>query len=263
MGAADEIAYSEKLKDLVKYVEPLMNLINKMPKGEEHTAKRNKLVNIYDVFTNKRKVKMNFLTKCEQVVQTLLSVSAPGPSAILDTSYASKPSTLQAVTENLVPLSSNLTFVATARQCIGLVNDNLSSATFGHPKPPRKRRRHDSDDANSSCLPDSLQLEIATLCSRYTFQIVSTAPTEKHVVTLCCKPKNRDFPRVPSILVRVAEDYPKNIPEYTMSVPGESDLVDCIKGNFVKILQSKKKQSQFVTCILEAWEQSINDALTA
>eukprot|EP00112_Aurelia_sp_Birch-Aquarium-sp1_P022252 Seg6202.1 transcript_id=Seg6202.1/GoldUCD/mRNA.D3Y31 product="Mediator of RNA polymerase II transcription subunit 15" protein_id=Seg6202.1/GoldUCD/D3Y31 len=180
LDASDESAYAEKLKELAKYTEPLRSLINKMPKDGEHAIKRKKLVHIDEVFSNKRRVSLAFLAKCEQVVHALLSA---------DTTTTVKPGILQAVTDHLVPLSTN---------------PSLS--------------------------------------------------------------KKPGIPSIPPLVIKVPACYPKRTPEYSSSSAENSDslLLGEVRKNFLaRLLESQKEQFHSVTCILEAWEQSLTETLNA
>ena len=261
LDASDESAYAEKLKELAKYIEPLRSLINKMPKDGEHAIKRKKLVHIDEVFSNKRRVSLAFLAKCEQVVHTLLSA---------DTMTTVKPGILQAVTDHLVPLSTNPSLVTAAQRCIDPVLKALSAPTIRHPKPPRKRRRpssdDDDDDDDNSNLPDALQMEIAHLWSRFSFDLDPDSRMDTAFFTLSCKSKKPGIPSIPPLVIKVPACYPKRTPEYSSSSAENSDslLLDEVRKNFLaRLLESQKEQFHSVTYILEAWEQSLMETLNA
>eukprot|EP00794_Sanderia_malayensis_P014002 gene14002-15460_t len=265
LGAADEVAYAEKLKELVKYVEPLGALINKMSKGEEHAAKRNKLMNIYEVFTNKRRVTPAFLSKCEQVVQALLSVATPPPQPNPGSAYNVKQNALLTVTENLVPLASNAMLLPAADHCIDPVLKCVSAATIRHPKPPRSKKRprpsSAMDENSNSPFPYALQLEIAHLCTRFLFQIDEGLAERNQCPTFHCKPKISDMPSPPSIILRVPENYPNQSPDYTIPMQDDSVLAQTVKSKFKhKLLKHELEQFQSITCILEAWDESIRES---
>lgn len=256
LDASEESAYAEKLKELAKYIEPLRNLINKMPKDGEHAPKIKKLCQIELIFTNKRRVNLTMLSRCEQVVHTLLSS---------DTSVNPKPSMLQTVTDHLVPLATNPSLVTAAHQCIYPVQRTLTTPTIKQPKPPRRKRRRSSDDEDcGSNLPDALQMEIAHLWNRFTFDVDSSSKIDKSFFTISCKTKKPGLPTLPPLVIRVPASYPKRMPEYSSSHSenGEDLLLDRVKKNFLsRLLETRKEQFHSVTYILEAWEKSLQESL--
>ena len=257
LDASEESAYADKLKELAKYVEPLRSLINKMPKDGEHATKIKKLQQIEEIFVNKRRVNLTVLFRCEKVVHTLLSS---------DTSSVNpKPSMLQTVTDHLAPLATNLSLVAAAHQCIYPVQRTLITPTIKQPKPPRKRRRPSSDDEDcSSNLPDALQMEIAHLWNRFTFDLDSTSKMDKSFFTISCRSKRSGLPSLPPLVIRVPASYPKKMPEYTAMNNDDSGnlLLEQVNKRFWhQLLESQKEQFHSVTYILEAWEKCVQETL--
>ena len=257
LDASEETAYADKLKELAKFIEPLRSLINKMPKDGEHATKVKKLQQIEEIFTNKKRVNLNVLFRCERVVHTLLSS---------DTSSVNpKPSMLQTVTDHLAPLAANPSLVATAHQCIYPVQRTLTTPTIKQPRPPRKRRRPSSDDEEcSSNLPDALQMEIAHLWNRFTFNLDSRCEVDKSFFTLSCRTKKSGLPSLPPLVLRVPASYPKKMPEYTTTNENNSEnlLLERVKSNLkCQLLESQKEQFHSVTYILEAWEKSVQETL--
>ena len=255
LDASEESAYAEKLKEIAKYIEPLRSLINNMPKDGEHAPKIKKLKQIELIFTNKKRVSLAFLTKCEQIVNALLSS---------DTAGNQKPTMLQTVTDHLVPLAGNPSLISAAHQCIQPVLNTLNMPTVRPPKAPRKRRRSSSDDEDCSLLPDALQMEIAHLWSRFSFDLDMTSKLDKSFFTISCRPKTPKMSSLPPLLIKVPACYPKRTPDYTLSYPDndENMLLNCVKKNFLsRLLESSKGQFHSVTYILESWEQSLKETL--
>ena len=257
LDASEESAYAEKLKELAKYIEPLRSLINQMPKDGEHATKIRKLQQIEEIFVNKKRVNLTVLCRCEKVVHTLLSS---------DTSSVNpKPNMLQTVTDHLAPLAANPSLVAAAHQCIYPVQRTLRTPTIKQPKPPRKRRRPSSDDEDcGSNLPDALQMEIAHLWNRFTFNVDSGSNVDKSFFTISCKTKKSGLPSLPPLVIRVPASYPKKMPEYNTinTDSGANLLIEQVKRNFGgRLLESQKEQFHSVTYILEAWEKSVQETL--
>ncbi len=59
-----------------------------------------------------------------------------------------------------------------------------------HPRPPRKRKRisNTTNKNDQSSLPDSVQLEMAHLWTKFSFKVDNNSLQKNHVITVSCKP---------------------------------------------------------------------------
>lgn len=269
---ADEIMYTDKFKEMSKYIDPLKRLIKQMPITEDLKKEHAKMNGLLEVIMNKnRRVQMNVLNQCENVLRKLfpdvasnVPIGTPDPNVIEHSNIPTpaKP-TLQPMGEVVTNIITNANLMSQTRQNI-LPGMFALNAPMIRPPPPlpksRKRSYEDLDPSfgqNRSELPHALQMEIVHLLQNFSIKIDTSQSVDKSGVTLICESKHCSIPSsICSVSVRIPGNYPKTEPGFCLRDFGNSLKVSEVRDHMSKKLMRLPYTMTF-SSILKAWEQSL------
>ena len=247
---AEEQAISEKLKEMTKYVEPLLNVITHMP--EEHKKEKEKMKGLYDILTKQEKrVRLKVLERCENVLKRIFPDIVPTPP---------KPGPPQPMGEVLNNVTASAHIMSQVRQNMmpGIIA--LNAPMISPPPPPRKRLRPESQESDKkSPLPNALQTEVARLYNRFDIKLHPCHPSDKGGVVLTCKCKfDKTIPLPYDLTIRVPSNYPKSEPEYEIKISDDPTLQQTIRSQLQKKL-FRLPHSMTFSAIFLSWEQCVKE----
>ena len=257
MSGNEEQAYLAKWKQLQIYIEPLKRMINRMAKDED-PKNMNKMKNLLDILSDSSKrVSMNALLKCEQVLRQMDSKPVPDPLP----TKAADAHMCQTLLDAVVSQIKSPMLNHTLHRTFGPAVQALHGPPLRIPSPPPKQIRLDDDPKDSSDIPNLLQGEVARLDVRFRVTLHQLHHAGSRSIRLMCYLNDKNLPNVPPISVTIPEDYPQSSPicdpdlEDYKSTPFLEKVQKMLQ---VQLLQLPDKHA--LTSFLNCWEMSIRRA---
>ena len=257
MSSNEEQAYLAKWKQLQIYIEPLKRMINRMAKDEDR-KNMNKMKNLLDILSDSSKrVSMNALIKCEQVLRQMDPKPVPDPLP----TKAADAHMCQTLLDAVVSQIKSPMLNHTLHRTFGPAVQALHGPPLHIPSPPPKRKRLDDESKDTSDIPNLLQGEVARLDKRFRVTLHQLHHTGSRTIRLLCHLNDKHLPNVPPISVTIPEDYPQSSPIC------DQDLEDYKSTPFLEKVQKmlgaqllQLPDKHALTSLLNCWEMSIRRA---
>ncbi|KAK7077384.1 mediator complex subunit Med15, partial [Halocaridina rubra] len=252
----EDVAYREKVRQLSKYIVPLRRVIERI--GNEDVEKSRKMKQLLDMLQNpQRRMPMDTLLKCEQVLVKLEIRDDTGPSA--PPSMESRIATLNEAVNNV---SKSLSGAHTLHRTFAPALSVLLGPTYT--SNPTKRFKRDNPLQplpETPNISDVVQGEVARLNSRFRVNLDCQQPPGSDDLTLICQLDDPSLPCVPPITLTIPSTYPLKTPKCDL-LPVDYETTDFLKSTRESMLVRLQNMPPHcsLTMILHCWEMSVRQA---
>lgn len=245
----EEQLYVEKLKQLAVYAEPLRKMIAKMQNEEDKANKDSKNLKKLKILLSilgdsKERVPYASLLKVENVLVRRLGFNKQDKQAA--TFGHSLVSALHAKADS--PQSNN-----TLYRMFGPTLATIHGPPICPPVVPSSRRESPKPD---SILPQVVKTEIAQLANKFTVDYANDGDEDCERMALVCSINDKTLPAVPSLLIRIPEDYPYSSPYCDTKDYDSTEFFKRIRDRLKDKLSSLPRMYSFSTLLLN-WESCV------
>ncbi|XP_013392352.1 mediator of RNA polymerase II transcription subunit 15 isoform X2 [Lingula anatina] len=266
LRSAEDQAYLDKLKQLSKYIEPLRRMINKIDKDEDRKKDLSKMKSLLEILSDSnRRLPMQTLLKCEQVLEKLELLSKPSSSSSTSVSSSSQGLKLseqhmcQPLLDTVAQFVKSPTLNHTLERTFGPALDALHGPPIRGPSPPPKRFKPEEDKEGE--VPNVIQGEIARLARRFKVDFDPMTRNGEKTLHFICKLDDKNLPSVPPLSITVPAGYPETSPECDTAL-GDYESTPFLQNvqKSLDISLTKMPNRYSITALLDTWEMSVRQA---